>query len=93
MRLLESIELFSGAGGLVLGLHAAGFHHRALYEWNASAVERLQYNQRMGHPSLKDCSITRADVREVDFKNIEESIWSQEVRHASLSRWVEKQPG
>ena len=68
MKQLESIELFSGAGGLALGLHAAGFHHRSLYEWNASAVETLKYNQRMGHPSLKDCSISRADVRDIDFK-------------------------
>ena len=67
MKKLESIELFSGAGGLALGLHAAGFHHRALYEWNATAVETLQYNQLMGHSSLQDCTITRADVRDVGF--------------------------
>lgn len=68
MKQLKSIELFSGAGGLALGLHAAGFKHRALYEWNASAVETLCYNQTMGHESLKDCDIYRADVRDVDFK-------------------------
>ena len=68
MKRLESIELFSGGGGLALGLHAAGFRHRALYEWNASAVETLRYNQGMGHPSLKSCNITRADVRDVDFQ-------------------------
>jgi DNA (cytosine-5)-methyltransferase 1 len=68
MKQLESIELFSGAGGLALGLHAAGFHHRALYEWNASAVETLRYNQKMGHESLTNCEISRADVRDVDFR-------------------------
>lgn len=67
MKTLHSIELFSGAGGLALGLHAAGFRHRALYEWNAAAVETLLYNQSMAHPSLKGCKISRADVREVDF--------------------------
>lgn len=67
MKRLQSIELFSGAGGLALGLHAAGFSHRALYEWNPSAVETLLYNQRMGHSSLQGCSINRADVRDVDF--------------------------
>jgi DNA (cytosine-5)-methyltransferase 1 len=64
---LESIELFSGAGGLALGLHDAGFRHLALYEWNATAVETLLYNQRMGHPSLEGCKISRVDVRDVDF--------------------------
>lgn len=68
MKQLESIELFSGAGGLALGLHAAGFQHRGLYEWNASAVETLRYNQKMGHESLDDCEICRADVRDVDFR-------------------------
>jgi DNA (cytosine-5)-methyltransferase 1 len=67
MKFLESIELFSGAGGLALGLHSAGFRHKALYEWNAAAVETLLYNQQMGHPSLAGCKILRADVREVDF--------------------------
>lgn len=68
MEKFESIELFSGAGGLALGLHAAGFHHRALYEWNASAVETLRYNQKIGHDSLEGCEISRADVRDVDFR-------------------------
>ena len=67
MKQLQSIELFSGAGGLALGLHAAGFHHRALYEWNAAAVDTLLYNQRLGYTSLQDCEIHRTDVREVDF--------------------------
>lgn len=68
MKHLKSIELFSGAGGLALGLHAAGFHHRALYECNAAAVETLRYNQKMGHDSLTGCEIFRADVRDVDFR-------------------------
>jgi DNA (cytosine-5)-methyltransferase 1 len=67
MKQLTSIELFSGAGGLALGLHDAGFRHKALYEWNATAVETLLFNQKMGHPSLLDCKIIRSDVREVDF--------------------------
>jgi DNA (cytosine-5)-methyltransferase 1 len=67
MNRLASIELFSGAGGLALGLHDAGFHHQALFEWNASAVDTLLYNQQIGYASLQHCEIRRADVREVDF--------------------------
>ena len=29
---MKSIELFSGTGGLALGLHLAGFDHEALFE-------------------------------------------------------------
>ncbi|MEO0018431.1 MAG: hypothetical protein RLZZ522_1714, partial [Verrucomicrobiota bacterium] len=68
MKQLRSIELFSGAGGLALGLHHAGFHHEALYEWNPAAVDTLVYNQTMGFPALTDCRIVRADVRSIDFK-------------------------
>jgi hypothetical protein len=31
---LGSLELFSGTGGLALGLHNAGFQPYALIEWN-----------------------------------------------------------
>ncbi|MGE9268897.1 MAG: DNA cytosine methyltransferase [Verrucomicrobiales bacterium] len=64
-----SIELFSGAGGLALGLHAAGFRHRALLEWNRDAVETLQFNQELGQEALQESLISRADVREVDFRS------------------------
>ena len=48
MKKLESIELFSGAGGLALGLHAAGFRHKALYKWNPAEVETLQLHSVWG---------------------------------------------
>ena len=67
VKTLGSVELFSGAGGLALGLHAAGFRHEALYEWNRSAVETLQFNQAQKHKALKGCDIQRADVCEIDF--------------------------
>lgn len=67
MGKITSVELFSGAGGLALGLHQAGFRHLALYEWNAAAVETLQYNKAMGYPAFKGCGIIRSDVRGIDF--------------------------
>lgn len=41
---MKSIELFSGAGGMALGLRAAGFEHVALIEWNKDACSTLRRN-------------------------------------------------
>lgn len=39
-----SVELFSGAGGLALATHMAGFHHHGLFEWNKDACSTLRAN-------------------------------------------------
>ncbi|MGW2128407.1 DNA cytosine methyltransferase [Streptomyces coelicoflavus] len=41
---LTSIEICAGAGGQAVGLHNAGFDHRALVEWDAHAVQTLSAN-------------------------------------------------
>ncbi|MFC8005929.1 DNA cytosine methyltransferase [Streptomyces olivaceus] len=41
---LTSIEICAGAGGQAVGLHNAGFDHRALVEWDQHAVETLSAN-------------------------------------------------
>lgn len=41
---LTSIEICAGAGGQAVGLHNAGFDHRALVEWDSHAVATLQAN-------------------------------------------------
>ncbi|QLH23203.1 DNA cytosine methyltransferase [Streptomyces sp. Rer75] len=41
---LTSVEICAGAGGQAVGLHKAGFEHRALVEWDAHAVETLRAN-------------------------------------------------
>ncbi len=42
----RSIELFSGAGGLAVATHLAGFHHEGLFEWNVDACATLATNAR-----------------------------------------------
>lgn len=42
--IMRSIEMFSGAGGLALATHLAGFHHEGLFEWNKDACQTLVSN-------------------------------------------------
>lgn len=57
---VRSIELFSGAGGLALGLEAAGFQSVALVERNIQACETLRHNR-------PDWNLLEGDVRDVSF--------------------------
>jgi DNA (cytosine-5)-methyltransferase 1 len=57
---MRSIELFSGAGGLALGLERAGFETVALFERDASACAALRHNR-------PDWKILERDVRKVDY--------------------------
>lgn len=59
---LTSVEICAGAGGQALGLHNAGFRHRALLEIDPHAVETLKLNA----PRLSmdaDC-ILQEDLKE-----------------------------
>ena len=58
---LNSIEIFSGAGGLAKGLELAGTKHQAFIEWNADACNTLRMNYN------KDI-IFQGDVRDVSFE-------------------------
>lgn len=65
---LHSIELFTGAGGLALGTHEAGFHHRLLLEWNRDALDTLRYNAWADSvPGIKAWHVVQADARRFDF--------------------------
>jgi DNA (cytosine-5)-methyltransferase 1 len=65
---MNSIELFTGAGGLALGTHLANFHHRGLFEWDGDACETLRRNARADAlPGIRDWRIHQTDVRLVPF--------------------------
>lgn len=58
---MRSIELFSGAGGLALGLERAGFDTVALFERDSSACAALRHNR-------PEWNILETDVREASYR-------------------------
>lgn len=70
----SSIELFSGAGGLALGLAAAGFHHEALLEWNIHACKTLQFNKNAGFQPLNTWNIIEGDASDFNFLSLDKPI-------------------
>jgi len=57
----SSIELFAGAGGLALGLEAAGIHPALLVENNKDACNTLRHNR-------PEWRVRQQDVTKVDYK-------------------------
>lgn len=71
---MDSIELFSGTGGLALGLKQAGFCHKALFEWDKNSCDNIRKNVDEGHPDVKKWSIIQSDVRSVRFERFADKI-------------------
>lgn len=71
---MKSIELFSGTGGLALGLQQAGFDHEALFEWDADSCNNIIYNITSGYREIKDWKVHQADVRTICYDGLEGKI-------------------
>ncbi|HZS38878.1 MAG TPA: DNA cytosine methyltransferase [Polyangia bacterium] len=69
-----SVELFSGCGGLALGLAKAGFKHAMVIEQDAAANATLLANQKRGVLHVADWQLISGDAREVDYSSLEERI-------------------
>lgn len=70
---MQSVELFSGAGGLALGLAKAGFEHLAVVEWDKDACETLNENKSRVR-EMHSWPIFETDVRAFDFGWLPEGI-------------------
>lgn len=64
---MRSIELFSGAGGLALGTHRAGFHHLAVVERDHDACDTLRLNRERRAVTGIDWPIAETDVKAFDY--------------------------
>ncbi len=64
---MRSIELFVGAGGLALGISAAGFTPELLIEWNKDACETIILNKERNFDLVRNWPIVKGDVRDFNF--------------------------
>lgn len=67
------IDLFAGAGGLAIGLKAAGFGPTALYENDPRACSTLRQNVSSERATI-DGTINEIDVREVQWGIVAEPV-------------------
>lgn len=67
---MRSVELFAGAGGLALGVSAAGFNHDAVVEWDHDACETVRENQSLGSKFIRGWPVHEADVSKFDYRDI-----------------------
>ena len=67
----RSLELFTGAGGLAIGTHLAGFRHLALVERDRNACETLRENaRRRSLPGIASWRVLEDDTRSLQFDTL-----------------------
>lgn len=67
--MISSIELFSGTGGLALGLHQAGFEPRVLLEWDKDSCDNIKANIESDFPGIQNWHVVQTDVRLVNYSD------------------------
>src|SRR5260370_12950454 len=72
--MMQSIELYTGAGGLALGVSRAGFNHLAVVEVDTDSCRTIEENKRRGVRHVDAWLVFNCDVRDFDFDSIPESI-------------------
>lgn len=71
---MRAVELFTGAGGLGLGISQAGFKPATVIEWNRYCCDTIRENQHKGLRPLVDWPLIEGDVRDFDYSTIKGSI-------------------
>lgn len=67
---MNSLEIFSGIGGLATGITQAGFKHHALVEWNKDACETVRHNQLLGNTFAQSWPLHEIDVCKFNYDSI-----------------------
>jgi len=71
---MQSVELYTGAGGMALGISRAGFNHLAVVELDEDACETIRENKRRRVEDIQHWPLFNGDVRDFDFTSIPEGI-------------------
>lgn len=71
---MRSVELYTGAGGLALGVSRAGFKHLALVELDKDSCDTIEENKRRRVEEVQRWPVFNCDVREFDFGSLPEGI-------------------
>lgn len=71
---MRSVELFSGCGGLAMGLSRAGFISERMIEWNGSAVATVLHNRALGIDHVAHWPIEQMDVRKIGWNSMPKNL-------------------
>lgn len=71
---MQSVELFTGAGGLALGVSRAGFKHLALVEKDEDSCSTIEENKRRRVEKMHDWPVFNCDVEDFDFAAVPEGV-------------------
>lgn len=62
-----SLELFTGAGGLALGIHDMGFNHVGVVEYDKDSCDTLRLNNNNSNGTSTNWPVFEKDVRNFDY--------------------------
>jgi DNA (cytosine-5)-methyltransferase 1 len=71
---MRSVELFAGAGGLGLGLQAAGFEPVQVVERDRFCCDTVRRNQARHSAHVRNWNLVEGDVRQVSFLSFEDRL-------------------
>jgi DNA (cytosine-5)-methyltransferase 1 len=72
--IINSLELFCGAGGLALGLHQAGFEPKALIERDKNCCDNIKANIVRGYGGVSKWNVVQTDARLVRYSDFGDDV-------------------